>query len=96
MLSNIYFGTFCLKKSDKHFLRYVKCLCAKLFQMFLTYIETKCSKYQTQKIKTFWPRDVTDTRVLTRFQSKIYNDCKTISSLYVLNCLKYFLIYNSR
>ena len=74
MLSNVYFGTFCLKTSDKFFLRYVKSLCAKLFQMFLIYIETKCSKNQTKKIETLSPRDVTDTRVLTHFQSKIHKD----------------------
>ena len=47
----------------------------------------------TKIIETFWSRNVTDIWALAHFQSKIHKMFYTISSLYVLNCFKYFLIY---
>ena len=44
-------------------------------------------------IELFSSRDVTDIWVLAHSEPKIHKDFKTISSLYVLNCFKYFLIY---
>ena len=47
----------------------------------------------TKVTETFWSRDVTDIQVMAHFEPKIYKDVSTISSLYLLNCFKYFLIY---
>ena len=40
--------------------------------------------------ETIWSRDVTDIWVLVNFELKIYKD---LSSLYVLNCFKYFQVH---
>ena len=47
----------------------------------------------TKIMETFWFRDVTDIWLLAHFEFKTHKDFKTISSLYVLNCFKYFLMY---
>ena len=54
-----------------------------------------CSIYIlfTKIIETFWSRDVTDIWLLAHFEPKSHKHFKNASSLYVLDCFKYFLIY---
>ena len=47
----------------------------------------------TKIIEIFWSNDTTNIWVLVLFELKTDKDFYAISSLYVLNCFKYFLIY---
>ena len=44
----------------------------------------------TKRTKTFWSRDATNIWVLAHFEFKTHKDFFYLSSLSVLNCLKYF------